>query len=192
MMKQILTSLSDEKLTEKIANIKTEQKRMENALKQYEAELERRKQKVPLGVPVTASDQTDRNHYYTLNSGLDVYKFTDEDDEADRQLKNVLNFFKSEESAKKHAEMLLAWRKALVANAKGEPIDIKVLLPLLSKGWVCCTEFGYWLYSKERTTLNRSCIIDRWEFKEGYHQLDEFNLKTFDGDWKDSLMECGL
>lgn len=43
MLEQILTSLSDEKLTKKIENIKAERERTENALKQYEAELERRK-----------------------------------------------------------------------------------------------------------------------------------------------------
>lgn len=43
MLEQILTSLSDEKLTQKIENIKAERERTEKALKQYEDELKRRK-----------------------------------------------------------------------------------------------------------------------------------------------------
>lgn len=49
----------------------------------------------------------------------------------------------------KHAKMLLAWRKALVAK----PIDIEVLLPLLPKGWVAMDAVNLKLAENWETSL---------------------------------------
>ena len=80
------------------------------------------------------------------------------------------------------------WLKALVAISKGEPIDIKVLLPLMKKGWVAMDKDGRWFwyqYKPIKTT-------DKWG--QSYFVLKElfsFNLKPADN-WETSLMECGL
>ena len=88
----------------------------------------------------------------------------------------------------KNSEMLLAWRKALVANAKDEPIDIKVLLPLLKKGWVAMDENGDWFWYDKKPSPEKSF----WRANSLYfYRLIQFNLKPAD-DWKTSLMECGI
>ena len=99
------------------------------------------------------------------------------------------NAFNSKESAEKHAKMLLAWRKALVENSKGEPIDIKVLLPLLKKGYVAMDALGVWRWYQEEP--DRS--ICEWK-NYGVvpsERLSAFNIKPVKN-WEDSLMECGL
>lgn len=48
-----IKELSEQDLKQKIENIKVECERTANALKKYEEELERRKQEVPLGVPLS-------------------------------------------------------------------------------------------------------------------------------------------
>lgn len=152
-------------------------------IKETKEELERRKQEVSLGVP--SSKRMKR--YWNVTE----YSFTnilyDEDDEHDMRLFDTLNYFHSKESAEKHAEMLLEWRKALVANAKGEPIDIKVLLPLLPKGWVCMNENCRWVWCKEKPEL----IDDNWITCCEWNYLIPFDLKPAK-DWQNSLMECGL
>ena len=48
------------------------------------------------------------------------------------------------------------WLKALVAISKGKPIDIKVLLPLLKKGWVAMVMNGDWYWYK----VKPKCRLD--------------------------------
>ena len=81
------------------------------------------------------------------------------------------------------------WLKALVAVSKEEPIDIKVLLPLLKKGWVCYSpELGWaWCSNDGKIT----CGKDRWYSTGENWLLNAFNLKPAK-DWETSLMECGL
>lgn len=124
-----LKELSEQDLNKKIENIKAEREKTADALKRYEEELERRKQEVPLGVPANV-----RSKGLFCVSGVNTTLAVKENFSIIAELFDVLNLFPSQESAQKHAEMLLAWRQALVANSKGEPIDIKVLLPLLPKG----------------------------------------------------------
>lgn len=178
MLEQILTSLSVEKLTKKIENIKAERERTENALKQYEAELERRKNVVPLGVPYDGC--------YYINWRGDA----DDNCRFQEAEKVNLNAFNSKESAERHAKMLLAWRKALVANAKCEPIDIEVLRPLLKKGKVfydpCMEE---WFWAKKNATVTQG--ENTWIVRGVVCRLTAFNLKLSE-DWRNSLMECGL
>ena len=174
-----------DELSKKIESIKSEREKTANALKKYEEELERRKQEAPLGVPSKLKSDV----YYFLNSKNEVVYPTTLDNKWDglsRQL--ACNVFDSYKSAEKHAEMLLTWRMALVAISKGEPIDIKVLLPLMKKGWVFYQgNINAWLWSDNKPTATNI----RWEYEGEFYPIYGFNIKPAD-DWRESLRECGL
>ena len=173
MTKQIEDYTVDE-LSAKINAIKAEREKTENALKRYEKELERRKQEVHLGLPCDGKFYVD-------------WKGAVQEDEEEASEVNF-NAFNSKESAEKHAEMLLAWRKALVANSKGEPIDITVLLPLLKKGWVAMDEDGTWYWYEKKPRISYvNWVVEICLFRT----LDGFNIKPAEN-WMDSLQECGL
>ena len=88
----------------------------------------------------------------------------------------------------KYRDFLEAINKTLVANAKGEPIDIQVLLPLLRKGWVAMDESGFWYWHKNKPSKRE----EDWRTKDDIAgDLVAFNLKPAE-DWRNSLMECGL
>ena len=181
-----IKELSEQDLKQKIDNIKAEREKTANALKNYEKELERRKQDVPLGVP---SSNRVRTYYFAPEyRHTDFYPNEDEDDYLDKRFFEIMNYFSSKESAQKHAEMLLDWRKALVANSKGESIDIKVLLPLLPKGWVAMEENGDWFWHKEKPEVRGGS----WVISSLYYYIPPcFRIKPAE-DWHKSLMECGL
>lgn len=175
MTKQIEDYTVDE-LSAKINAIKAEREKTANALKRYEEELERRKQEVPLGVPCDGNFCV-----YFTGTICDVGN----KHRIDEMEYNIFNTF---ESAKKHAEMLLAWRKALVANSKGEPIDIEVLLPLLRKGWVAMDKDGTWYWYEKKPSISYS------DWGVGlflFRTLEGFNIKPAEN-WENSLTECGL
>ena len=174
MTKQINDYTVDE-LSAKINAIKAEREKTANALKRYEEELERRKQEVPLGVPCDGN--------FCVNFNGTMCNFNDKHSVEETEY----NMFNTLESAKKHREMLLAWRKALVANSKGEPIDIKVLLPLLKKGWVAMDKDGAWCWYEEKPQIHLSL----WNNNSFYIFLSGFNIKPAEN-WETSLMECGL
>lgn len=70
-------------------------------------------------------------------------------------------------------------------------ITIQDLLPLLRKGWVAMDEFGdWWWYEGEPMPIGNSWTICH-EPDSDCSPLDAFDIASFDGDWKDSLMECG-
>ena len=169
MTKQIEDYTVDE-LSSKINAIKAERERTANALKRYEEELERRKHEVPLGVPCDGEFYVD-------------WKGAAQEDEDEEASKVNFNSFNSE----KHAEMLLAWRKALVANSKGEPIDIEVLKPLLRKGWVAMDKDGAWYWYEKNPEIHQ----DVWKSNYRYIFLYCFNIKPAEN-WEESLQECGL
>ena len=175
-----VTEYTKEELEEKIVKIKAERERTAEALKKYEAELERRKQEVPLGVPWDGE-------FYVSWDGVAI------EDREEKASKVNYNSFNSRESAEKHSEMLLAWRKdGLLANAKGEPIDIKVLLPLLPKGWVAMNKYkNEWVYHKKKPTRYSGAGLEYWESDGWKVGFLPFNLKPAE-DWRNSLMECGL
>lgn len=165
-----------DELSTKIEAIKAERERTANALKRYEEELERRKQEVPLGVPCKAGEDT-YNCTITISP------------KEGRNIFVLRYYFSSEESARKHAEMISDWSKdGLVANAKGEPIDIKALLPLLKKGYVAMDKSGNWFWFS-------GMPIKDWTFwragGKSTSGLSSFNIKPAK-DWETSLMECGL
>ena len=173
MTKQIEDYTVDE-LSAKINAIKAEREKTANALRRYEEELERRKQEVPLGVPCEGEFYVD-------------WRGSVQEDEEEASEVNF-NSFNSKESAEKHTEMLLAWRKALVANSKGEPIDIKVLFPLLKKGWVAMDEDGTWYWYEKKPRISYvNWVVEICLFRT----LDGFNIKPVEN-WEESLQECGL
>ena len=164
-----------DELSAKINAIKAEREKTANALRRYEEELERRKQEVPLGVPQEGLFFVDTNSNVDKRYGLFSLAYVD------------YNCFLSKESAEKHAEMLLAWRKALVANSNGEQIDIEVLLPFMKKGWVAMDKDGSWCWYEEKPRIHR----DLWKNNSLYIFLSCFNIKPAEN-WEESLMECGL
>ena len=169
-----------DELSAKIEAIKSERERTANALKRYEEELERRKQEVPLGVPQEGLFFVDTNSNVDKRYGLFSIGYVD------------YNCFLSKESAEKHAEMLLAWRKALVSNSKGEPIDITVLLPLLRKGWVAYEKEYGWVWFNNKPFILRGTEEDKtWSSEGSFGIIGGFKLKPAEN-WETSLMECGL
>ncbi len=149
-------------LSEKIKEIKAERERTANTLKRYEEELERREVGLPLGVPVEDNEPAHCHATYMFN-------------------------FNSTESQCMFSERLRGYVKALVANSKGEPIDIKVLKPLLRKGWVAMDENGDWYWYEEKPRISSSI----WVSSFLYMYMSGFNIKPADN-WEDSLQECGL
>lgn len=173
-------------LSAKIQAIKAERERTANALKLYEEELERRKQEAHMGIPAERKAYVD---CCFLNCcGEAVSQPLDPNDMYDKPMFDMLAVFTSKASALKHSEMLLAWRMALVAISKGEPINIMVLVILLKKGYVAMDMNGDWYWYSEKPVLRDM----HWSLKKGDgFRLGCFNIKPADN-WKTSLMECGL
>ena len=165
-MAKNVTEYTKEELEEKIVKIKAERERTAEALKKYEEELERRKQEVLLGVPL-------ENIMLAHVGGIYKYAFVSEDSKLvfDRRIEEYV--------------------KALRKLAKGEPIDIKVLLPLLQKGWVSMDKNGrwYWYNIKPKEDGDIWYCFDDPDYVVIY--LRCFNIKPAE-DWRKSLMECGL
>ena len=158
MTKQINDYTVDE-LSAKINAIKAEREKTANALKRYEEELERRKQEVPLGVPIGGAIS-----------------------------RSFLLWFQSKESADKFDnEYFTNFIKALQDIANENPIDIKVLLPLLKKGWVAMDKDGAWCWYEKKPKIHQ----DLWINSSSCKILSCFNIKPAEN-WEESLMECGL
>lgn len=166
MTKQISDYTVDE-LSAKINAIKAERERTANALKRYEEELERRKQEVPLGVPLESG---------LFGGILGTYYFG----------------FVSNKEKKVFDGLLKDYVEALQKLAKGEPIDIRALLPLLKKGWVAYEKEYGWIWFKNKPLILRGTEEDATWVNEGsYSIIGGFNLKPAEN-WEESLQECGL
>lgn len=170
-MTKTIEDYTMDELSAKIEAIKAERERTANALKRYEEELERRKQEVPLGVPLKG----------TLNEmPLEVIS------------RCFLEWFSSEASADKFADYFYNFVEALQKLAKGEPIDITVLLPLLKKGWVAYEKEYGWIWFKNKPLILRGTEEDAtWVNKGSYSIIGGFNLKPAEN-WEESFQECGL
>lgn len=68
-------------------------------------------------------------------------------------------------------------------------ITIYELLPLLRKGYVVMDKNGSWWWYE--TEPKPTGYKNTWEQSADCAPLVAFNITPFDGDWKDSLMECG-
>lgn len=153
-----------DELSSKIQAIKAERERTADALKRYEEELEHRKQEVPLGVPLES---------FVHGNFWDNYSFC----------------FASEESKLAFSIRLNDYVKSLQKLAKGKPIDIQVLLPLLKKGWVAMDKDDVWFWYENKPYKGS----ETWCPKDGSFimELYSFNIKPANN-WEDSLMDCGL
>ena len=174
-----IKEMSESDLKQKIENIKAEREKTADALKRYEEELERRKKEVPLGVPQDGKFFVHSDYDVGERFGLFSREYV------------KYNCFPSKESAEKHAEMLLSWRKSLVEISKGEQIDIEVLLPLMKKGKVL-----YSPYDEKWKWLEPEAIAfaeeHGWYIKNSQVlPIEGFNIKPAEN-WENSLMECGL
>lgn len=181
-----------EELSAKINAIKAEREKTANALKRYEEEMERRKQEAPLGLGVPFVPKTGEEYWWVDIGGNPIHTFFG-GGHFDFQVLSECGCFKSYASAQKHVEMLLAWRKTLVANAKDEPIDINVLAPLLKKGWVAYdNEYG-WIWFKNKPFILRGTEEEdeSWGNEGIFNFIGGFNIKPADN-WETSLMECGV
>lgn len=156
--------LSEENLKQKIENIKAECEKKVAALKRYEEELERRKQEVPLGVPL---DKALANQFRAYALG-----------------------FASEDSACVFDVRIKDYVEALQKLAKGEPIDVKALSPLLKKGYVAMDKNGNWRWYAYKPLKEINFWKPQGNVVEVF-ELFSFNLKPAEN-WEDSLMECGL
>lgn len=176
-----IKEMSESDLKQKIENIKAEREKTADALKRYEEEMERRKKEVPLGVPQDGKFFVHSDYCVGERFGLFSREYV------------KYNCFRSKESAQKHAEMLLAWRMALVDVVNGKPIDIEVLNPLLRKGWVAMSANRQWRWYSAKPFRDENGIYGVWSFLVGtsVKELDAFNIKPAE-DWTKSLQECGL
>ena len=166
MTKPIEDYTADE-LSAKINAIKVEREKTANALKRYEEELERRKQEVPLGVPLPDKDGAPFIGVYELG-------------------------FSSEKSFYTFSERFQNYVTATRDNAKGEPIDITVLLPLLKKGWVAYEKEYGWIWFKNKPFILRGTEKDKtWSNEGSFGIIGGFKLKPAEN-WETSLMDCGL
>ena len=72
-------------------------------------------------------------------------------------------------------------------------ITIYELLPLLRPGFVAMDPSGVWTWYKLKPDV--STFYCQWlparTAQGNTMELYGFNIAPFDGDWKDSLMECG-
>ena len=144
-----------------MAKLEQQVKYCQEKIKWYQEELERRKQEGPLGVPL---------------EHLMEAKF----------VQNYMYCFASEKSLKIFDCRLATYVEALQKLAKGEPIIIDALLPLLRKGWVAMDKNGEWHWYEEKP----NCTSHEWLAGKCVY-LYCFNIKPAD-DWETSLMECGL
>lgn len=182
-------SISKEELEKRFKDAKTLAETAKKKISFYEEELERRKQEIPLVLGVPFVPKTGEEYWWVDIGGNPIHSFF-EGGHVDFQVLSECGCFKSYASAVKHAKMLKDWRKdGLVANAKGEPIDIKVLCPLFRKGYVFYDNIFGWRWSKEKPEIFKN----RWTIRNDatYTYLDAFNIKPADN-WEYSLMECGL
>ncbi len=171
MTKQIEDYTAGE-LSAKIEAIKAERERTANALKRYEEELERRKNKnwLPLNEEISFT-----TNQLTLDTSCIEIK--------------VREGFQNKDSFYKYLSALKTIRKAWFDNSKGEPIDIKVLLPLLKKGWVAMDKDGRWHWYKEKPYIEKFYFC--WNTGSPAGCIGGFNLKPAEN-WETSLQECGL
>ena len=71
-------------------------------------------------------------------------------------------------------------------------ITIYALCALLRKGFVAMDKYKCWFWYGNEPEID-TYARNRWEVNGGlYINLsDILNIAPYDGDWKDSLMECG-
>ncbi len=74
-------------------------------------------------------------------------------------------------------------------------IKIEDLLPLLRPGWVAMDEDKLWFWHQVKPDIQKINGMGMWGSKTYSGKIirlkDLFDIAPYDGDWSDSLMECG-
>lgn len=142
-----------------------------------------------LGVPVVDEKLDD---YYYLNAYGDVAPNYDVGTVTDNNLRESLNYFRSEESAKHHNDMMKMWRGAIASNSKSQAYPIDALLPLLRKGWVAMDGRGEWYwYKTEPHILEGLEMFVADDDESPLWVCRSFPIEKA-SDWKTSARECGV
>ena len=185
-----IKNISNSELIAKIQNLEAERKRTAETLKRYKEEL-------AIRTPIYATGVSDVENikigdcFYTVNQSLNISKITRfHNDAIDYLYIKARNIFSTEESAKKHSEMMLTWRNALSDNFQLNKIDIEALLPLLPRGFVAMDRDQRWGWFE----YVPMCFAPElaWHAMTGRKVwISGFNIKPVDN-WLESLRRCGL
>lgn len=70
-------------------------------------------------------------------------------------------------------------------------IKIQDLLPLLKPGFVAMDRNGEWFWYNKKPHANTVYWSAARVTNSVSMELSGFDIAPYDGDWKDSLMECG-
>ena len=141
-----------------------------------------------LGVPVT---DTRLDEFYFVNAQGQATVDWDVESVEDDNLWDNLNYFHSEESAKRHSDMMKTFRLSIANNSKNKAYPIDVLLPLLRTGWVAMNADGIWFWYDMKPHI----VESRSEWYVDKVEIYKINLcfpieKA--SNWKMSLRECGI
>lgn len=142
-----------------------------------------------LGIPVTDEKLTE---FYYVNEYGDAVMDFDVGGYCDDKFREILNYFRSKQSAETHVDMAKEWRRAIANNSKGNVYPIDVLLPLLRKGWVAMDKNGVWYWYKTEPYIKDSLgIFVAYDDESPCIIGSGFPIEKA-SDWRTSLRECGV
>lgn len=142
-----------------------------------------------LGVPVT---DTRLDEFYFVNAQGQATIDWDVGSVEDDNLRDNLNYFQSEESAKHHSDMMKTFRLSIAKNSKNKAYPIDALLPLFRKGWVAMDKRGVWYWYKTEPCIRDSAGTFAAYDDESPCAISQCFPIEKASDWKTSLRECGL
>lgn len=72
-------------------------------------------------------------------------------------------------------------------------IKIQDLLPLMKPGFVAMDEDGSWYWYPKKPVVYKNRFVANWIKFPIPTRIDDtfFDIAPFEGNWKDSLVECG-
>lgn len=188
-----IESMSDQELIDNVSEVKMMILKNKLMLQQLEQEVKQRKQKPYIGAP--CPHRLRGKPFYTLSSDLSVECFIDdfENREIAETAFNTLNYFDSAESAQKHAELLLLWKRDLINASNGNPIDPRVVAVLFTQGYMVMSRRGTWYYYPSKPVLDSrdGCWVRASAGDVTIDLSRIFNIKPVEN-WQESLLECGL
>lgn len=79
-------------------------------------------------------------------------------------------------------------------NKENKQITIYDLLPLLKPGWVAMDKSGAWFWFLNKPLILNLNDTELWGASDAGYLVNLsncFDIATFNGDWKDSLIKCG-
>lgn len=147
------------------------------------------KQSTSLGIPVSDEKLTE---FYYLNEYGDAVMDFDIGGCCDNKFREILNYFRSKQSAEIHSDMAKVYRRAIANNSKDKAYSIDALLPLLRKGWVAMDSNGTWFWYDTKPRAKRDTKTWRTESECAYYNLGFCFPIEKASDWRTSLRECGV